>query len=762
MWRPTSRRTAIGQVVAMFAVFGFLCAVWYVVALPAWSAYRTAVVFYTLLAYLSATCSAAALAQAGLERYREQSILHSALLYSAVINIGRAIRVLFDREIINAMSSPPILVSDLLYLAIFGILILIAALRPRGVMSSRVYSLLVVTLASLALHGLLYFLILPNLTPAYFHAIGLTLGIVGGGTTAAAGLVWSRLPPELRVYSYGPMALGFALFGTSWVPSLIALFMPSLIWTLSLIMRAAGLFVLDLALASPLLVKLGMKRMRAIAFASVPALLLFTPVFVTILLEAVAPHLAFVSMDAYYLTHTGAAVLSGVMAFLVSAYNERRPAMNRYLVIWIYVGWSAAQVTLVVSAVLNSTAFNETTIPYMIASLLSLVLLPLAVKWTRAPQKEHLTPVRNRLDIILVMAIVAANVLGMAIQRYLESEVPELTGSPLGASLLLSMNVLVMFALVYLALTLLTESRGRITPEVMSVAFLNVLIVPTILKGSYVDFTSGWWAAEVFLLLAFLFGPAFLGFLYVRELVRAESSQDRATLFADLLVHDISNYHQAILVCLNLLEMEDLPAGLREQTLLDANSELMRADALIRNVRRLGMVDRLAGSSFVAVDLVQSIRESYQIVARTPGARGLKFGVNGEMGVCFVAANALLNDVFINLFYNSVQYAKDELIIDVAISSVTHEGRNWWEIRVTDHSRGIEPDRKAKLFERYMDRAHGTGLGLSVVYALVQAFGGTIFVDDRVAGDYTQGTIFIITLPAVKGPAVQIPGSSVP
>jgi signal transduction histidine kinase len=432
--------------------------------------------------------------------------------------------------------------------------------------------------------------------------------------------------------------------------------------------------------------------------------------------------------------------------------------MNRYPIIWLYVAWSVAQVTLVINAVFYHTPFSETTIPYVIASLLSLIVLPLAVKWTRSPQRVEVMHVRERFILLAIGAIIVTNISGMVIQHYLESEIPGLSGSPIGASLLLSMNVLVMFALTYLAWTLLAESRGRVSAEVMSVGFLILLVVPTILKGNYADWTSGWWAAEVFLLVTFLFGPAFLGSLYVRELARAESSQNRATLFADLLVHDISNYHQAILVCLNLLEMDDLPAGLKEQTLLDANSELMRADSLIRNVRRLGMVDRLAESSFVSVDLVQSIRESYQIVARTPTARGLRFSVDKEQGQCFVEANPLLTDVFLNLFYNSVQYAKDELVIDVRISPVTREGRSWWEIRVADHSRGIDAERKARLFERYMDRAHGTGLGLSVVYALVQAFRGSVSVEDRVPDDYSKGTVFIITLPLAKGPPMQPSG----
>ena len=36
---------------------------------------------------------------------------------------------------------------------------------------------------------------------------------------------------------------------------------------------------------------------------------------------------------------------------------------------------------------------------------------------------------------------------------------------------------------------------------------------------------------------------------------------------------------------------------------------------------------------------------------------------------------------------------------------------------------------------------------LSVVKTLTEVFGGTISVEDRVPGDFTQGTVFIVTLP---------------
>jgi signal transduction histidine kinase len=48
-----------------------------------------------------------------------------------------------------------------------------------------------------------------------------------------------------------------------------------------------------------------------------------------------------------------------------------------------------------------------------------------------------------------------------------------------------------------------------------------------------------------------------------------------------------------------------------------------------------------------------------------------------------------------------------------------------------------------------MEGAEGTGLGLSVVYALTETYSGTITVDDRVEGDYTKGTVFTVTIPAI-------------
>ena len=115
-------------------------------------------------------------------------------------------------------------------------------------------------------------------------------------------------------------------------------------------------------------------------------------------------------------------------------------------------------------------------------------------------------------------------------------------------------------------------------------------------------------------------------------------------------------------------------------------------------------------------------------------------------GECDVRANALLKDVFLNLFDNSIQYCDETPEINVIVENVSYSREEWCSITISDNARGIDPKRRARLFERYMEDAVGTGLGMSVVRTLIQAYGGTINIEERVPGDYKKGTVFRILL----------------
>lgn len=104
-----------------------------------------------------------------------------------------------------------------------------------------------------------------------------------------------------------------------------------------------------------------------------------------------------------------------------------------------------------------------------------------------------------------------------------------------------------------------------------------------------------------------------------------------------------------------------------------------------------------------------------------------------------------------NLLSNASKYSPDETEITLTVSV---EG-DWARVTVADRGPGIPAEFRRDLFRRFMyDRtAHsqnhaqaGTGLGLSVVKAVVEAQGGHVGVDERPGG----GALFWFTLPLVK------------
>jgi signal transduction histidine kinase len=55
---------------------------------------------------------------------------------------------------------------------------------------------------------------------------------------------------------------------------------------------------------------------------------------------------------------------------------------------------------------------------------------------------------------------------------------------------------------------------------------------------------------------------------------------------------------------------------------------------------------------------------------------------------------------------------------------------------------------KSKVFTRFQTAATGSGLGLSIVYALVvQRYGGRVRIVDRVSGDASKGIRMKVWLP---------------
>lgn len=239
-------------------------------------------------------------------------------------------------------------------------------------------------------------------------------------------------------------------------------------------------------------------------------------------------------------------------------------------------------------------------------------------------------------------------------------------------------------------------------------------------------------------------------------------------LLFDVISHDIGNYHQILRSSLenvtSLFQKNNNTNGLSQNNerifscLTIAKNALTRSQSLVDNIRRLERLQMQKDLKLILKNLPDAINNAYSTVEQTlynnnPHGKSIRMSVNLEQGHhptdINIIAEDLLEEVFINLFSNSVKYTdSSEVKIDVLITDYFIGEAKYWMITISDYGKGIPDSMKNDLFERFYSKAKGSGLGLSIVRTLVERYKGKIWVGDRVYKDYTKGTTFGMIFPA--------------
>ncbi len=238
-------------------------------------------------------------------------------------------------------------------------------------------------------------------------------------------------------------------------------------------------------------------------------------------------------------------------------------------------------------------------------------------------------------------------------------------------------------------------------------------------------------------------------------LSKLQEANKEIEMLNDLMFHDINNFNFATLNYIELMaSKKGLPADLKEH--MEKSLQLIRQTAtLIENVKKLTKIGALDAKDFTPVSLSDVLRKTISGLENSYPGRSVSVKLNVPDS-CFVLANPLVEELFVNLLSNSVKYDPHEDVeIDVDCERIIEEGRPIWRVCISDRGHGIPDDMKPLLFQKYVrlkpeSLAHGTGLGLSICRALVDKFGGRIWVEDRVPGKSELGARFCLTLPASR------------
>jgi PAS domain S-box-containing protein len=149
----------------------------------------------------------------------------------------------------------------------------------------------------------------------------------------------------------------------------------------------------------------------------------------------------------------------------------------------------------------------------------------------------------------------------------------------------------------------------------------------------------------------------------------------------------------------------------------------------------------------IVTDLRVAVRAAYDAVAQQLSSRSLTVALNiPDEPVVHECDPVQLERMVVNLLSNAVKFTPDGGRVDVDL----HVGRDSTEIVVQDTGLGIPEEEQAQLFTRFFRSStasehaiQGTGLGLTIVKAIVTLHGGGISVRSA----HERGTTVTVSLP---------------
>jgi two-component system NtrC family sensor kinase len=167
--------------------------------------------------------------------------------------------------------------------------------------------------------------------------------------------------------------------------------------------------------------------------------------------------------------------------------------------------------------------------------------------------------------------------------------------------------------------------------------------------------------------------------------------------------------------------------------------ETERCTAIVRNLLDFA---RQRPLSLKDTDVVAVLEEAVSLVGHQAALKGLTISKTVTPVPLVKADAGQLRQAIVNIILNGFEAMQSGGSLRVRCGTVA--GGKQIEFACEDSGVGIPPDRLAKIFDPFFStKEMGTGLGLSVVYGIVERHGGTIDVRSEVG----KGTTVVLRLP---------------
>ena len=230
------------------------------------------------------------------------------------------------------------------------------------------------------------------------------------------------------------------------------------------------------------------------------------------------------------------------------------------------------------------------------------------------------------------------------------------------------------------------------------------------------------------------------------------NAYEHAEFYKDLFTHDINNILQTILSTSELGALtltSDSTIQDFKTVLNDIKKQVQRGASLVSNVRILSKIESME-LPLKDTEAIETIKLAIDNIS-TSYQQELNIQVDFPNEKIHVMANELLLEVFENIINNAIKHnINPKKQLSIKISKEIKSGIQYLRMEFIDNGYGVKDFLKSSIFERgYKSdkNVSGMGLGLSLVKTIIESYNGHVWVEDKVKGDYSQGSNFILLIP---------------
>jgi len=234
--------------------------------------------------------------------------------------------------------------------------------------------------------------------------------------------------------------------------------------------------------------------------------------------------------------------------------------------------------------------------------------------------------------------------------------------------------------------------------------------------------------------------------LLEEELIHSERLASIGRLAAGV-AHEIGNPVTGIACLAQNLEYETEPTEIRNM----AHDILTQTDRVTRIVESLVNFSHLGShateTKLTPSNLADCIDEAIHLLQLDYQAKSVRFDNHCDREYVVLADSQRLLQVFVNLLGNARDACGDDGLVTIG----AHRKEELINIEVEDNGSGIEQQLLNRVFEPFFttkDPGEGTGLGLALVYSIMEDMGGSINLTSPIGTDQQPGTRATVQLPS--------------